>query len=176
VACQDRYARRDLGENNGARRHPNHQDPEHESEIANARGDECFVGRICGGVTIKPVADQHIRGKAHQFPKDEQHDEIVREDDAKHREHEQRQCREIAGLAFVVPHVTQRIDVNDRSNTGNQNDHCLAQRIQQECERDAEHPAAVNPGRLRRRYLRSQEDQTTADEAYEHRSNRDKTA
>jgi len=52
------------------------------------------------------VTDQNIRREPDQFPKDEKHHEIVRENDSEHREHEERQRREIAGLAFVVPHVT----------------------------------------------------------------------
>src|SRR2546429_9782124 len=52
-------------------------------------------------VAINPVADQNVRGKADQFPKNEEHYEIVCDDDTEYREHEERQRREIAGLAFM---------------------------------------------------------------------------
>ena len=98
--------RGDLAENDRASRHPNHQDSEHESEIADAISEKRFFGRFRRGIAIEPVADQDIGSEADQFPKDEQHDEIVRENDAEHGEHEERKGREITGFAFVIPHVT----------------------------------------------------------------------
>ncbi len=58
------------------------------------------------------MADQHIRGKADQLPENEKHHEIIRENDAEHREHEERERREIAGLALVFPHVSERINMD----------------------------------------------------------------
>ena len=75
------------------------------------------------------MTDQDIRRETDQFPKDEKHHEIVGENDPEHREHEERQRREIARLALVVPHVTQRIDVNERADAGDQNGHRPAQLI-----------------------------------------------
>ena len=123
---QRRHPWRDLGENDRASRHPNHQDSNHESKITNASGDECFVARIRRGIAKEPVANQNVGSKAHQFPKDEEHDEIVRENDPEHRKHEERKCREITRLTFVIPHVTQRIDMDGCSDTGNQDEHRLA--------------------------------------------------
>ena len=75
---------------------------------------------------MEPVPDQNIRGETDQLPKDEEHDEIVRENDAEHREHEERKRREITRFTFVIPHVTQRIDMDRRSDTGNDEEHRLA--------------------------------------------------
>ena len=96
------------------------------------------------------MADQNVGRKADQFPKHEKHDEIVRENDPEHREHEERQRREVAGLAFVISHVTQRIDVNDCPNTRNQNGHCPAQLIQRQAKRDLEDAADTDPCELSR--------------------------
>jgi hypothetical protein len=46
-----------------------------------------------------PVADEHVGTDADQLPEDEHHDEVVGQDDAGHREHEERQPGEVAGLA-----------------------------------------------------------------------------
>ncbi len=51
------------------------------------------------------MANQDIGGKANQLPEDEQHHEVVGEDNSKHGEHEKRERGEIAGLAFIILHV-----------------------------------------------------------------------
>ena len=53
------------------------------------------------------MIDQQIRAESHQLPKDEHHEQIVREDDADHGEHEDGQTTEEAGLVLIVVHVTQ---------------------------------------------------------------------
>ena len=143
---QRRQSRCDLAENNRAGRHPDHQNPEHESEIADAIGDERFFRRVRRGVAIEPMADQHIGAKADQLPEDEQHHEIVRQNDAEHREHEERQCREIAGLACIIPHVAERIDMDQRSDARDHEEHRLAQTIEDKAKRDLEDSAEIDPG------------------------------
>ena len=150
MTCQCRHLRRDLSEDDRSGCHPNHQNANYESEITDARGDECFIGRIRSGIPIKPVANQDVRSKADQFPKHEKHDEIVRENDPEHGEHEERQRCEITGLAFVISHVTQRIDMNGSSDSGNENDHCPAQRIQGQAKRNLEYAANTDPCELGR--------------------------
>ena len=94
-----------LRENNRARGDPRHHDPEHETEIADAIGQERFLRRLRRRIALEPMADQQIGTDAHQFPEDEHHHEIVRDDDAEHREHEEGERREVARFARVVPHV-----------------------------------------------------------------------
>ena len=150
MARQDRQPRGDLSKNDRPGRCPNHQNAEHESEIADACGNERFLRCIRGRVAFEPVANQNIRGKANQLPKNEQHHEIVRENYAEHREHKERQRREIAGFAFIVPHVAQRINMNQRSDAGNQNEHRLTKIIQYKTKRDSEYSDKVNPVELSR--------------------------
>ncbi len=40
------------------------------------------------GGAVEPMSDEDVGADADQFPEDEHHHEIVREDDAGHREHE----------------------------------------------------------------------------------------
>ena len=93
------------------------------------------------------MADQHIRGKADQLPKNEEHHEIVRENNAEHREHEERERGEIAGLALVFPHVSQRINMDERPDARNENEHRLAEIIQHEPKRHFENAAYLDPRR-----------------------------
>ncbi len=151
MSRQSRQSRCDLTENDRAGRHPDHQNPEHESEIAHASSDECFFGRIRRGIAIKPVADQDVRRKANQLPKDKQHHEIVCQNDAEHREHKERQRREIAGFTFVIPHVAQRINVDQRSDARDHDEHRLAETIQDKPKRDLEDSAEVDPAEFWRR-------------------------
>src|SRR5204862_8014637 len=113
-----------------------------------ARGDECYIGASRGGITIKAAANQDVRSKADQLPKHEKDDETVRETDPEHGEHEERQRCEITGLAFVISHVTQRIDMNGSSDSGNENDHYPAQRIQGQAKRNLQYAANTDPCEL----------------------------
>ena len=92
-------------EHDRASRHPDHQDSDHESEIADARGEKRFLRGLGRRVAFEPVTDQHVGSEADQLPEDEHHDEIVREHDPEHCEHEERERSEVARLAFVVAHI-----------------------------------------------------------------------
>ena len=67
---------------------PQHEDADHEAEVADAVAEECLLRGVRGGVLLIPVADEQIGTESDQLPEDEGHDEIVRQDDAGHREHE----------------------------------------------------------------------------------------
>ena len=97
--------RHDIIEHDRARRHPHHQNSDHESEIADAGGEKCFLGGFSGGIALEPVTDQHIGSKADQLPENKHHHEIVRENDPEHGEHEEREGGEVTRLAFVIAHV-----------------------------------------------------------------------
>ena len=105
IARDARQMGNDVIEHDRAGRHPNHQDPDHESEIADACGEKCFLRGLGGGIALKPMTDEDVGSETDQLPKDEHHHEIVREDNAEHREHEERERGEVARFAFVVAHV-----------------------------------------------------------------------
>ena len=86
--------------------------------------------------------------KPDQLPENKQHHEIVREHDAEHGEHEERERGEVTRLAFVIAHVAERVDVDERADAGDEDEHGLAQLIEGETERDVEHARDVDPGEL----------------------------
>ena len=102
---EERQSRSNVGKNDGSGRHPDHKNAEHKTKIAHASSDERFFRRVGRGIAFEPMTDQDVGGKANQLPEDEQHDEVVGEDNSKHGEHEQRERGEITGFAFIASHV-----------------------------------------------------------------------
>ena len=105
VPAKARHSLRDIAENKRAGRAPDHENAEHESEVAKAIGDERFLRRLHRSRPFKPMPDEQIRADPDQLPKDEHHDEVVRQNDPEHGEHEERERREVARLARVRAHV-----------------------------------------------------------------------
>ena len=162
MAGQDRQLRSDVGKNNGTGRRPDHQDAEHESEVADAIGEKRFLGRLGRGVAFEPVPDEHVGSEADQLPKNEKHDEIVREHDAEHGEHEERERGEVTRLAFVTAHVTERINVNQRADAGDEDKHHTTQIVQNKTERHDEQPGKFNPVERRSGLFLARKNQTSA--------------
>src|SRR5690349_15002696 len=96
------------------------------------------------------MPNEKVGGKADQLPKNKQHDEVVSEDDAEHGKHEEGESGKIAGSAFVRVHVSQRIDVNKKSDAANENEHGPAEPIKNKAERNMKEIWEVDPGLLRR--------------------------
>src|SRR5436853_7823917 len=71
VARDFREMRNDVVEHDRAGGHPDHQDSNHESEIANARGKKRFLRRFGSGIALEPMADKHVISEADQFPENE---------------------------------------------------------------------------------------------------------
>jgi hypothetical protein len=77
------------------------------------------------------MPNQDVGAYPDQLPKDEHHDEVVRQDNAEHRKHEERQAGEIAGPASVVVHVADRIDVDQETDAGDHQQHHFAEPVDQ---------------------------------------------
>ena len=122
------------------------------------------------------MSNQHIRGKADQLPEDEQHDKVVRQDDAEHGKHEKRKSGEVTGFAFVIAHIAERIDMDECSNAADEDKHRLAQLIQGKTERDLENPRNVDPVWLGCRDVRLEKNPAATDKAYQHGRVRNNTA
>ena len=104
-----------FAESEGSGNAPDHEDT--------AVGDESFLRGICSGVFLIPVTDEQIGTHADQLPKDEGHDEVVRQHDAGHGEHEERETGEVAGFRLVVLHVGQREDMDEHADAGDHDHH-----------------------------------------------------
>ena len=94
--------------------------PEEEADVADARGDERLLRRGRGAWFVNPKPDQEIRGKADQFPADEEQKQAVGDNDAEHRGSEEGEIREEAGEIFVLRHVA---DAKDEDAERDERDH-----------------------------------------------------
>ena len=69
---------------------------------------ECLFSGTAGFVAFDVITDQEIRAKTDAFPTNEHQQEVIRQNESQHREHEQVQIRKEAVKALVAVHVTRR--------------------------------------------------------------------
>src|ERR1700733_1610824 len=94
-----------------------------ESEITNAIYNErLFACRRCR-ILGEPEADQQIRRQTHAFPANEHHQVVVSQHQRQHEKHEQIEIAEKPVVAGIVPHVADRINVNQKSNSTHYQQH-----------------------------------------------------
>ena len=113
------------------------------------------------------MTDQHVRREADQFPKDEQHYEVVRKHDAEHGEHEHRERGEVTRFAGIVAHVAERINVNQKSHAGHHKEHRFAQSIEDQTQTNVEDAADVDPTKIGRGNVWGSKNETAANETSE---------
>ena len=68
-------------------------------------------------------ANQQIRTQPDQLPTDKHHDGIVRQNQKKHASHKKIEVAKKLSVSRVVSHVTSRVDVNERSDEGDETYH-----------------------------------------------------
>ena len=76
------------------------------------------------------MTNEQIAGDADQFPEDEHHQKIVRQDDPEHREREQAQAREVARERAVLAHVTPGKNVDGAADAGDDEHHQQTERVE----------------------------------------------
>jgi hypothetical protein len=133
----DRHGRSDVldfAEVERAKGPEDQEDAEDEPPVADAIGDERLPAGVGGGFLLVPIANQEIRAEADALPAHEHHQEVVSQDEHEHEETEQVQIAEEAGdaAAGLVGHVGGRIDVDQRADAGDDEDHHPGQRIEPE--------------------------------------------
>src|SRR5205814_8574238 len=127
-------------------------------------GNKRFFGGVGRAIALEPMTDEQVGAKADQFPKDKHHHEIVRQHNAEHREHEERERGEVAGDARVIAHVAKRVDVNESAYSANENKHRHAQGIEGKADRHSEEPVDFNPWDFSNAYFRFRKNDTAANE------------
>ena len=116
------------------------------------------------------MTDKQEGTKADQFPKDEHHHEIVGQHNAEHGKHEERKRRKVARFALIIAHVTERVDMNERTYAANENQHGLAQGIEDKTDRHTEDSGKFDPGDFRHACARPGEDDTATNETDQNRN------
>ena len=128
-----------------AEQHEDQEDAEREAEVADAVDDEGLDGGGVGGGLLVPEADQQIGGEAHAFPAEEQLHEVVGRHQRQHGEGEQRQIGEEARPVRILGHVADGVEVHERRDRGDHDQHHRRQRV------DAEGPVDLKVARRRSR-------------------------
>jgi hypothetical protein len=99
------------------------QNPEHKAEITDAVDDESFITRDRIGVILIPKADEQIGTETHALPADEKHQKIVSHHQQEHEKDKQIQIDEKANHPLIVAHVTERIDMDQKADAGDDQQH-----------------------------------------------------
>src|SRR5882724_5379057 len=105
------------------------QNPEHKTEIANPVDDESLISRDRVGVIVVPKPDQEIGTETHTLPTDEQHKKIISHHQQEHEEDKQVQINEKTNHPFIVPHIAERIDMDQEADAGDDEQHHRGQGI-----------------------------------------------
>ena len=105
------------------------QKPEHKTEIADAIDNEGLVSGDRVGVIVVPKTDEEIGTETHAFPADEQHQQIVPHHQQEHKEDKQVQINEKTNHPLVVPHIAERIDMDQEPDAGDDEQHHRGQGI-----------------------------------------------
>ena len=121
----------DLDEINCAEGHKDHHDPDGESPVTHPVHHKRLLRRVARALLVKVVADEQIRTQAHALPSDKHHHVVVAQNQREHGEHEQVQIREEAIVTILLVHVAGGVNVNQESDSRNNEDHDGGKRVEQ---------------------------------------------
>jgi hypothetical protein len=140
-----RRGRENLRDVDGAEDQERREDAQREAEIADPVDQEGLERRRVGRGLVVPEADEQVGGEANALPAEEHLDEVVRRHQHQHREGEERQVGEEAGLAVVLRHIAPAVEVDERRDCRHHHEHYGSERIHPERPVDLE-AARVDPG------------------------------
>ncbi len=113
----------DLAEGQGAEVTQQQEHGNEEAEVTDTVDDEGLLACIRGGLALKIEADKQVGREAHTFPTDEHQQGIAGEHQNRHEEQEEVQVREIAPVAVFMRHVTGGVNVDQESDTCDDQQH-----------------------------------------------------
>ena len=134
-----RHAGVDLGEGGAAEKRQHRENGHRHSQVTDAVDDERLASRGSRGGFVLPEGDQQVGGQADALPAEEQHQVAVGQHQREHRRDEQVQVGEEPAAPLVVGHVADRVDVDQRSDAGDEQHEQDRQLVDQ-------HPEAEVPG------------------------------
>ena len=123
----------------------NEKNPDQETKIANAVDDECLLARGGRGVALEVETDQQVGGEADAFPAHEHEQHIARQDQDRHEEEEQVEEAEIPRVALFMSHVADGINVDEKTDAGDDQQHDQRKWIEEKAEIDVQ-AADGDPG------------------------------
>ena len=94
-----------------------------EAEVADAVDDEGLLARVGGGVLLEVEADQQVGGESDALPTHKHEQEVLRQHQRQHEEHKEVQIGEEAPVTLFVRHVAHGVDVNEKADAGDYQQH-----------------------------------------------------
>ena len=140
-----RYLGEDLAEVERAELIEDPDQPQPKGQVADAVDDERLLRGAGGGAAGEPEPDQQVRRQTDPLPEEEEEEEVVGQDQHQHREDEEGKIGEEAGKTRVALHVPLGIDVDQKSDAGDHDQHHRGQLIDEEIDADVE-GAGLDPG------------------------------
>ena len=117
-----------------AERPEDEHDSQGESEIANTIDDECLLAGIGGALLAEVETDEQIGTEPDAFPTHKHQEEIVGENQHQHREHEEIQISEETVVALFMRHVASGVNVDEKADSGDDENHHAGQLVEHEAE------------------------------------------
>jgi hypothetical protein len=108
------------------------KDAERKAEVADAVDQERLDRRGVCRRLVEPETDQQVACDADAFPAEEQLREVVRRHQHQHGEGKERQVAEEARLVWIVGHVADRIEMNERRYRRHHHQHHGGERIDEQ--------------------------------------------
>src|SRR5215207_8933290 len=119
--------------------------PQPKCQVADAVDDERLLRGAGGGAASEPEPDQQVRRQTNPLPEEEEEKEVIGQDQHQHREDEEGKVGEEAGKTGVALHIPLGIDVDQKSDAGNHDQHHRRQLVDEEVDADVER-AGLDPG------------------------------
>ena len=116
-----------------------------ETKIANAIDDKSLLARRGRGVSLEIETDQQVRGEADAFPANEHEQHVARQDQDSHKKEEQIKEAEIPRVALFMSHIADGINVDEKTDAGNDQQHHQRKWIEEKAEIDMQ-SADRDPG------------------------------
>ena len=128
-----------------------HQNTHKEAEVGEAGNDECLLGSRYGGGLGVVEADEQIRRCTHELPEDIHLEDVGSDNEAEHREAEERQesvetLEAVLIHAVMVAHIAHRVEVHHEGDGGDDHQHHGRDGVEQEAELDDELLGELEPG------------------------------
>ena len=107
-------------------------DRERQPEVTDPVDQERLLRRHRRGGFVGPEPDEQVRRETDTLPADVEQQEVVGQDQQQHRRHEQVQLAEEAAPVEVVLHVADRVNVDQRPDSGDQEHEHTGKRVEQQ--------------------------------------------
>ena len=127
-----RRGREDVSVVQRSERREDQKEAHRKAEVAHAVDDKRLLPGVGRGLPLVPKTDEQVRAEPNALPADEEEHEVVGQDQERHRKEEQVEVGEIPGLAGIVVHVADGIDVNDEAHARHHEDHHRREGVEEE--------------------------------------------